>query len=171
MTETSGGNKEHKFCAFTGHRKIKSEHLVGLRNLLERAVGYAYSTGVRTFFSGGAVGFDILAAREVLRFRVSHPDVRLVMLLPCLMQDAYWSDRQRDDYEYVLKNADETVYVSEEYTPDCMKRRNAELVNRSDMLIAYVSHRRSGSGQTLNFAERAGITVYNLYPTLESGGR
>ena len=162
---------EYKACSFTGHRKIKDEHLAGLRDLLSRAVAYAYKCGVRTFFSGGAIGFDILAAREVIRFRVSHPDVRLIMLLPCLAQDAYWSERQRDDYGFVLKNADETVYVSEEYTKDCMRHRNAELIERSDMLIAYVSHRRSGSGQTLNFAERAGMTVYNLYPTLESGSQ
>lgn len=157
---------EFNTCSFTGHRKINPEHLSGLRELLGRAVEYAYSLGVRSFFSGGAVGFDTLAARQVLRFRMTHPDVRLVMLLPCIAQSDGWSARQREDYEYILRCADEVVYVSEEYTRDCMKKRNAELVRRADMLVAYVSNMRTGSGQTLNFAKGAGIRVYNLYPTL-----
>ena len=160
---------EYKACSFTGHRRIKPEHLSGLAGLLRRAVSYAYGVGVRTFFAGGAVGFDTLAAREIIRFRLTHPDVRLVMLLPCVEQAEGWSARQRDDYEYVLRQADETVYVSQEYTADCMKRRNAELVRRADMLIAYASNMRSGTGQTVNFAKKAGVTVYNLYPALSGG--
>lgn len=161
---------EYTACSFTGHRQIKEEHLSGVRNLLERAVAYAYGVGVRTFFCGGAIGFDTLAAREVLRFRVTHPDVRLVLLLPCVDQAERWSERQRDGYEYVLSHADETVYLSDSYTDGCMKKRNAELVRRADMLIAYVSHMRSGAGQTLAMAKGAGIKVYNLYSALVGDG-
>ena len=118
-------------------------------------------------YSGGAWGFDMLAAREVLRFRASHRDVRLVMLLPCIDQAESWSGRVRSDYEYLLREADECIYLSDAYTEGCMKARNAELVMRSQMIIAYVSHMRSGAGQTVNFANRAGKTVYNLYPALE----
>lgn len=157
---------EYKACSFTGHRRINPEHLSKICGLLERAISYAYSEGVRTFYSGGAVGFDMLAAREVIRFRMTHPDVRLVMLLPCIEQAEHWSVRQREDYEHLLRFADETVYVSEQYSPDCMKRRNAELVRRADMLVAYASNMRSGTGQTVNFAKKAGISVYNLYPAL-----
>ncbi len=158
---------EYGSCSFTGHRKIKPEHSLSVRALLERAVEYAYGEGVRTFYSGGAVGFDTLAARAVIAFRTSHPDVRLVMLLPCTTQADSWSARARDGYEYLLGRADEVIYVCEEYTADCMKKRNAELVERADMMIAYVYHMRSGAGQTLNFANRAGVKVYNLYPSVE----
>ena len=158
---------EYRSCSFTGHRKIEKEHHGAVRQLLSRAVSYAYGVGVRSFYCGGAVGFDTLAAREVINFRISHPDVRLVLLLPCANQDEKWSERQKDDYEYMLREADEVVYVSEEYTPSCMKARNTELVRRADMLVAYVSHMRSGSGQTVNLAQKLGVTVYNLYPTLE----
>ena len=159
----------HRICAFTGHRRIKTGHAAGVKALLSRAVSYAYGIGVRTFLCGGAIGFDMLAAREVIRFRASHPDVRLVMVLPCIEQSEKWSAAQQNDYEYILRYADEAVYVSDTYTTDCMKRRNAELVARSDMLVAYVSHARSGSGQTLNLAKKAGIDTYNLYPSIERG--
>ena len=135
--------------------------------LLTRAINFAYSEGCRDFFSGGAVGFDTLAAREVIRFRISHPEVRLIMLLPCVSQDERWSPSQRSAYSYILKNADEVVYVGEEYTSDCMRRRNLALAERCDIMISYVSYSKSGSAQTENMAKRLEKRVYNLYPTLE----
>ena len=154
-------------CSFTGHRKIKPEHRVKMPDLLTRAINYAYNEGCRDFFSGGAVGFDTFAAREVIRFRISHPDVRLVMLLPCIAQDEMWSEAQKNSYEYILKNADEVVYVNEEYTPDCMRKRNLALAEQCDIMVSYVSYSKSGSAQTENMAARLGKRVYNLYPTLE----
>ena len=82
-------------CSFTGHRIIKKSHSAKLRELLSRAIEYAYSNGVRTFYSGGAIGFDTLAASEVIKFRASHPDTRLVILVPCPEQSAKWSPYQK----------------------------------------------------------------------------
>ena len=155
-------------CAFSGHRNIKAEHLMALPDLLLRAIEYAYNQGCRDFYCGGAVGFDTLAAREVLKFRISHPDVRLVMLLPCVDQDAYWNERQKSNYAYVLSSANEVIYISDEYTPTCIKERNQRLAESADIMVCYLSHRASGAGQTVAMAERLGRKVYNLYPTLES---
>ena len=154
-------------CSFTGHRSIAESHRGAISGLISRAVEYAYSEGCREFLSGGAIGFDTLAAREVIRFRISHPDVRLVMVLPCVNQDERWSESQRDAYGYLLRNADETVYVSEAYTPTCMKERNAYLAEHADMLVAYVGKSASGAAQTVRMAERLNKRIYNLYPTLE----
>lgn len=158
---------EYSACSFTGHRIIEPRHRDKISPLLDRAVAYAYSVGVRTFFSGGAVGFDILAARAVVKFRLSHPDVSLVMLLPCTDQDSRWSVVQRDNYQYILSVANEVVYLSNEYHRGCMHIRNRELVERADMVIAYSSGRPSGSTQTLGLAVKKGKTVYNLFGALE----
>lgn len=158
--------KTQKACSFTGHRTIPQEHIAPLVDLLDRAIAYAYAEGCRTFFSGGAVGFDLLAARRVLLFRISHPDARLVMLLPCLGQEEKWSPVQRERYYQVLRDADEVEYLADAYDGNCMRRRNAALVSRADMLVAYVSRRSSGAGQTLHMAERKSIAIYNLYPSI-----
>ena len=157
-----------KSCSFTGHRTIKHAHEPKIRDLLCRAVEYVYSLGARTFFAGGAVGFDTLAAKEIIRFRMSHPDVRLVLLLPCTNQDERWTAAQRSVYEFTLSSADEVVYLAEEYTDDCMRRRNEALVREGDVLIAYVGNSRSGAAQTARMGEKAGKKVYNLYPSLEN---
>ena len=156
-------------CSFTGHRQISPEVREGLSDLLRRAVEYAYAEGCRTFMTGGAIGFDTLAAKEVIRFRMSHPDVRLVLILPCLNQDEKWTSYQRSSYNFTLGAADEVIYTSEEYTNTCMAERNALLAERADMLIAYVGRLRSGAAQTVRMAERLGKKIYNLYPTLHKG--
>ena len=157
-----------KICAFTGHRQIKAEHKNLIYKRLDAAIEYAYSLGCRTFLSGGAVGFDTIAAREVLRFKLTHHDVSLIMLLPCVEQDTLWSDRQRDDYGYLLRSADEIQYISDSYDDECMRRRNQALAQRCDIMIAYLSHSRSGAGQTVRMAEKEGKTVFNLYPDLDN---
>lgn len=159
-----------KTCAFTGHRKIEERHKGKIEDLLLRAISFAYTQGCRTFVTGGALGFDTLAARELIRFRLSHPDVKLVIILPCRNQSDSWSPSQISLYEYTLVNADEIEYVADEYTDGCMKERNQRLADLSDIMIAYVQRPYSGAAQTVRMAAKKGKTVYNLYPTLEQNG-
>ena len=155
-------------CSFTGHRRIEISHRAGLGGILARAIAYAYGEGCRTFYCGGALGFDTAAAREVIRFRLAHPDVRLCLILPCQDQDARWSSAAREAYAYILSSADEVIYVSEHYTEGCMKLRNRALAESCDILIAYCGRYGSGAAQTVRMAEGLGKRVYNLWPALES---
>ena len=157
-----------KGCSFTGHRDIAPERMKRLENLVERAIAYAYGEGCRNFYSGGALGFDTLCAKAVLKFRIKNPDARLVMVLPCISQADGWDRRQISTYEYILSCADEVIYTSEEYTDGCMKKRNAYLAEVCDILIAYSGRERSGSAQTVRMAQKLGKTVYNLYKTVNS---
>ncbi len=150
-------------CSFTGHRKIEDEHRATLPGLLCRAIGFAYGEGCRRFYVGGAVGFDTVAAQQLIVFRMSHPDIRICVLVPCKSQADSWSAKQREMYDYVLSVADEVEYVSDEYTSTCMKKRNERLVALCDIMISYVGRARSGAAQTLRMAEKAGKRVYNLY--------
>ncbi len=159
-----------KNCAFTGHRKIEDRHKDKIEDLLLRAVSFAYTEGCRTFITGGALGFDTLAAREVIRFRLSHPDVRLMIILPCRNQSESWLPSQISLYEYTLANADEVEFVTDEYTDGCMRQRNQRLADLCDMMIAYVTRPYSGAAQTVRMAAKNEKTIYNLYPTLEQSG-
>ena len=156
-------------CAFTGHRNIKPSHKYAMADILRRAINYAYNRGCREFVAGGAVGFDTEAARQVLLFRIDHPDVRLVLFLPCLDQDAAWTASQRDSYDFTLSSADEVRYLSERYDHSCMRRRNQAMADSCDIMIAYVGHDRSGASQTLRMAREGEKECYNLYPELEKG--
>ncbi len=161
-----GGVVMGKICSFTGHRIIDKRHKKSIGSLVARAVEFAYENGVRTFLAGGAIGFDTLAAKAVINFRISHSDVRLKILVPCKNQSQKWNDYEKSVYEYILSASDEVEYFSEEYYDGCMKERNAALAERCDMLIAYVGRTVGGSAQTYRMAEKLGKKIYNLYPTL-----
>ena len=157
-------------CAFTGHRRIDDRHQDSIELLLARAVAYAYGEGCRLFITGGALGFDTLAAKEVIRFRLSHPEIALKIILPCRNQSESWTPSQISLYEYTLANADEIEYVADDYTEGCMRKRNMRLAESCDMMIAYVSRSYSGAAQTMRMAMKEGKLIYNLYPTLDRDG-
>jgi uncharacterized phage-like protein YoqJ len=152
-------------CSFTGHRIIKKEHESGLSGLLMRAIEYAYTAGCRRFLSGGAIGFDTWAARAVISYREAHPDVKLILVLPCKNQSERWSLEDIREHERLISLADEVTYVSDVYTDTCMRKRNMMLADEADMLIAYVSRLNSGTAQTVRMAK--GKEIYNLYYALE----
>lgn len=151
-------------CSFTGHRQIKNEHLDYVKEKLERGIVYAYNEGVRQFFTGGAIGFDTLAALAVLKIRKSYNDITLTLILPCKNQSESWSDAQKKEYEKIKRECDEIIYVSDDYYDGCMRERNARLVEKADMIIAYMYKERSGAAQTVGMAKRLGRRVYNICP-------
>lgn len=159
-----------KSCSFTGHRTINNDHKNRIEEVLERAINDAYEDGCRDFLAGGALGFDTLAAKEVIKFRQTHRDVRLVLYLPCVDQADKWNERDRDLYNHILASADEVIYTSETYTDGCMKERNQLLASKCDILIAYCGRARSGSGQTVRMASSMGKKIINLYDILKSLG-
>ena len=154
-------------CSFTGHRHIKEKHKSKINSLVMRSIEYAYSRGCRTFYTGGALGFDTVAARQVILFKLAHPDVRLIILIPCKEQEASWKESDRDAYDYILSRADESEILSDDYTNDCMKERNTALCERADMIVAYLYKEYSGAGQTVRIAKKLQKEVYNIYPALE----
>ena len=158
--------KVMKGCSFTGHRIVSMGDLPHITALLKTSIERAYLSGVSDFYSGGAIGFDTLAAEAVISMRGKYPDVRLIMLLPCRDQDKLWSAQQRERYRKILDLADAVEYVSDEYDATCMMRRNRELVARARLLIAYLKNEKSGTAQTVRLAREGGRAVWNLYEHL-----
>lgn len=76
--------------SFTGHRHL-SEHTDFLVLKLKNEIIRAYRTGKRFFKTGGAVGFDTLAAEVVLQLREHLPELALMVIVPFEGQDIYFS--------------------------------------------------------------------------------
>ena len=157
-----------KSVCFTGHRTIDGDReklSARLYALLERLVT---EKKVTDFYTGGAVGWDALAALTVLKLRESYPEVKLHLVLPCPFeeQSAKWNEAQKAEFQHILGLADSVEQVSDCYYNGCMKARNARLVElASDYCICYWNpkHYRSGTGQTVRMAQRKGIEVINLF--------
>ena len=154
-------------CSFTGHRGIPSDR--GFVLALAARILWAYEQGCRNFYNGGAMGFDLLAAEQVLRLRSVHPEVRLYMILPLKGQEAKYSPEDTERYRRVLAAADGVEYTAERYYDGVMRERNARLSELGDICIAYVTRDRSGSAQTARMCQRQGKPVYNIANDLLRG--
>lgn len=157
-----------KSVCFTGHRTIaedKEKLSARLYTLLERLVT---EQKVTDFYTGGAVGWDALAALTVLKLRESYPEVKLHLVLPCPFeeQSAKWNEAQKEEHKHIASLADTKEITSEHLSKNAMKIRNARLVElASDYCICYWNpkHYRSGTGQTVRMAQKKGIEVINLF--------
>ncbi len=150
-------------CCFTGHRDIPKGERQNVKNALQKAIAEHISKGVTTFISGGALGFDTLAAQCVLEAREKNSRVSLVMMLPCRDQCARWSLADRGVYEDILKIADDIYVLNEKYITGCMHQRNKVMVSQSGFCIAYHSGRRGGTAYTVELAKAQGIEIQNIY--------
>ena len=92
----------------------------------------------------------------------TYPDVKLVLILPCLEQADRWKEIDKLNYEEIKRRADEVVFVSEHYTKFCMQARNRALVDRSSVCISYLEKSTGGTAFTVNYANKSGIKVINL---------
>ena len=98
----------------------------------------------------------------MLEKKRKYPHLRLCLILPCRDQAKSWSERNQEIYQYILAQADEVCYVSECYTPSCMRKRNRALVERSGACIAYCTEEQGGSAYTLQYAKQKGLEIINL---------
>ena len=149
-------------ACFTGHREIPGPSLSDVRIKTANAIRYAYSQGIRTFLCGGARGFDTLAAEEVIAFRNTNPDVRLVIAIPCLSQADKWPARDRTAYQAVLASADERIVLSDKYYNGCMQQRNRYMVDHSSLCLCYLTHFSGGTWSTVRYAMHEEIAIVNL---------
>ncbi len=153
-----------KTCFFTGHRRIASDKIELVKekiaeNIEELIIKY----DVKCFITGGALGFDTLAAEQVIKMREKYPHIKLLLYLPCYGQSKRWHDKAKYRYRLVISNADDVLYVTEgEYTKECMHLRNKKMIKDSFFCIAFCIMDRSGTGLTLKNAKAADRKIINI---------
>lgn len=149
-------------ACFTGHRNIPVNDRVKLDKLLDNVIEALFNKGVVFFGCGGAYGFDMMAEYAVLRAKERHKEIKLILVLPCKEQDKYWNDESKAMYRDILSKADKIVYTSENYTNDCMHKRNRHLVDYSGYCIVYCTKQSGGTVFTINYARDCDVKVVNL---------
>ncbi len=154
-------------CCFTGHRHIETQQLSQLDTRLEQTLRHLIENGYSVFVCGGAIGFDLLAARAVLNLKREFPHIRLHMALPCRDQCKYWTGAQKSIYQAILDQSDAVCYTQEFYSAGCMHKRNRYLVEKASCMVAYLLQKKGGTLYTVKQAQKAGIPVINLSQELD----
>jgi uncharacterized phage-like protein YoqJ len=159
-------------CCFSGYRPEKlpwgqnenDNRCVALKEKLNDIISAVYTSGIRHYICGMALGCDTYFFEAVLQFKEDHADVTLEAALPCEDQAARWNEQQRNRYFQLIQQCDTETYVSRKYTPDCMMRRNIYMVDHSTVLIAVYDGRFGGTMHTVGYAETNGLEIIQIKP-------
>ena len=93
-----------KSCCFTGHRILPPEKLQDIQLDIQNNICELYKEGIKTFYAGGALGFDMLAGITVLNLKIQYPDLRLFLSLPYDGHDVFWPDTQQQLLKRLLSH-------------------------------------------------------------------
>ena len=150
-----------KICIFTGHRALP-DSAAPLEQALDLRLEALAEAGYTDFLSGGAVGFDLLAAEAVLRAKERFPALRLIMILPYEEQDRFYSASDRRRYQTLLERADLVRYTARDYYKGCLLARDRVLAEAADGCICYLTRSTGGTAYTVRQALLRDVPVWNL---------
>jgi len=151
-----------KSCCFTGHRSaIVFEPEVAQR-LITEIENLINQKGVELFITGGALGFDTLAAMSVLGLKGKYPFIKLMLALPCRNQAERWGVDEKQLYNDILQRADVVHYVGQVYSEDCMYKRNDFMLDNAKYCICYLRQLKGGTYYTAQRAKKLGRELITI---------
>lgn len=157
-------------CCFTGHRSLSGADPGLLSLLISDKIALLYKFGYDTYLTGGALGFDTLAARELLHIRQlpEFSGLKLVLVLPYLGQESRWNYRDRAMYDYIKRRADDVIYTGDVYGKGLLLHRDRYMVEHSSHCVAFLQpgRTRGGTAYTVGYARKKGVEVTNLAETI-----
>ena len=160
-------------CAFTGHRPKSfpwrydetAPACLLLKEVLAAQIKLLVDRGVTDFLSGMAQGVDLWSSQIVLDLRKKNPALKLHAILPCVGQERKWTASAQERYRSILAQANEVIYVGQEYSRDCMLKRNRYLVEHSSVLLAvYNGSFHSGTGASGRYARQLNREIIMIDP-------
>lgn len=150
-----------KICIFTGHRDLPGD-CDTLQAALRRHITALAADGFTDFLSGGAMGFDLLAAEAVLDLRPILPDIRLLMVLPCDNQDRAYPQEDKLRYRAALAEADLVRYTAHTYYKGCMLARDRVLAEAADYCLCWLTRSTGGTAYTVRQCALRDVPICNL---------
>jgi uncharacterized phage-like protein YoqJ len=147
-------------AAVTGHRTAsRSTHYKDVEKLILMAL----DRGINHFYCGMALGFDQLVAEILIERRLPWSAI-----VPCVDQDAKWKFQQKQKYQKLLKQADKKVTLFAQYAPGVMQARNAYMIKRSELLIAFWDGSQTGGTfQTVSLAMGKNMPILRFNPSTQ----
>lgn len=107
-----------------------------------------------------ALGVDSWAAEIILELKEEYPNIILEAAVPCRSQANRWSVGEKERYKRLLLLCDKVTLIQEQYTIDCMMKRNKYMVDSSDYVVAVWNGKPSGTGKTVKYAENQKKIIY-----------
>ncbi|MBQ8133682.1 MAG: DUF1273 family protein [Clostridia bacterium] len=154
-------------CCFTGHRPQKlpfhsnenDKRCMKLKVMIRKEIKtLIVEKSIKHFISGMAIGTDIIFAEIVLEMKKNY-DITLECAIPCRNQSDKWTIQQKERYTKILLQADIVTYLQNDYTKDCMQKRNEYMVDKSEYVIAVWNGSKSGTANTIKYARKKNKSI------------
>lgn len=146
-------------CTFSGHREVYHS---GLKARLDAEIERLLRIDSEFLFLVGGMGqFDDMGADAVRSAKRRHPEkqITLALVLP------YMSNRLNTDKEYYRLCFDQIIIPKEldaVYYKAAIQCRNRWMVDRADIVIAYLYRDFGGALRTVRYAQKKGKLVINI---------
>lgn len=148
-----------KTCCVTGHRVIPPEHITDIEGLLRQEILGAIADGYTHFISGFAVGTDLLFADIVLQLKKIFP-----ITLEAAIPEPGRMKTPEQQFQRLIRQCDTVIIHSDHYFKGGFMRRNRNMVDRSQRVIAVFDGRgNGGTAATVRYAK--GKELYVLWPS------
>lgn len=166
-------NAEHNFrkCCFTGYRPSKFPFSLDKENKQFKLFEDQLINGIlelakencRVFYTGMAMGFDIIAAETVIFLKNFYKTpIKLIGVIPFRGQEVSYTSFWRERYQKVLEACDEVIVLSEEYFQGCYQKRNIYMVENSDYVLTWYDGKSGGTRNTIDYAAKIGREIINV---------
>jgi uncharacterized phage-like protein YoqJ len=160
----------YKKACFTGYRPEKfpfklddtSVDFQILKSRILKTLESLINDDCKFFYSGMAMGFDIIAAETVLYFRGKIPNINLICVIPFEEQEKAYSQAWKNRYNFILQACDEVILLSKEYHNGCYQNRNKFMVDNSDYVVTGYDGQAGGTRNTLLYAQKKKRTIVNI---------
>ncbi len=165
-------NKAETVC-FTGYRphkmpnsgdensvammKIKSDTALMIKQMIAK--------GKTNFINGLMMGFDIIAAEQVIRLKEEFPYIKCTTVAPFSIryfEKNNWTEDWKKRALAVCKYSDNGISLSEHYRSGIYYERNRYMVNHSSEVIAYYDGQPGGTRYTIEYAKANGVLINNI---------
>ena len=160
-----------KKCCFTGYRpnklpfdiNIKDRTCNDFENLITKGILKLADESCLVFYSGMAMGFDIMCAEAVLMLKkVYNKPLKLICAIPYPEQCETFYDKWKQRYFNILNSCDEKLIISPKYYKGCYQKRNKFMVDNSDYVLTWFNGKAGGTKNTVNYAIKKNKFVLNL---------
>lgn len=161
---------EDKKCCFSGYRPSKFPFELNNEDIdfqifqkrLFTTIKNLIDDGCRTFYTGMAMGFDIIAAEVVLYFRGKVDGIKLICAVPFENQEINFPNDWKNRYNFILNACDELVVIAKEYHNGCYQNRNKFMVDNSDYVVTWYDGHSGGTRNTLLYAQKKHRYIINI---------
>ena len=145
--------------SFFGHREV--DHAKDVEQQVELLVSKLIEQNDYVDFLVGRNGdFDQIAASTVRRIKeYDRGKSSLIWIMPYAMAEYLENKKAYEQYYDEVEICPESC---ESHPKAAYHIRNRSMVDRSDLVVFYVTHNHGGAYQTMQYAQRKGKRIINL---------